>query len=77
MGGWGGGWGGWGGGGKRGNQYNIFLIFPQKHILWVLSRVPTTCFCGEIRQISVFFVEKKSYIWIITPDKRVPQIRGG
>ena len=48
--------------GKSGDQVNIFLITPQKHLLWVSSRslaeallmsTPNICFCGEMRKISI------------------------
>ena len=47
---------------KRGYQANIFLISPQKHMLWYSLEVPrrgasneyhNICFRGEIRRISI------------------------
>ena len=46
---------------KRGYQVNIFLISPQKHMLWVLIRsgevllmsTHNIWFRGEIRKISI------------------------
>ena len=53
---------------KGGYPVNIFLISPWKHMLWVLiwsalarrfKWVPTTCFHGEIRKISILLDWKK------------------
>ena len=44
---------------KRGYQVNIFLIPPQKDMLWVLMST-TTCFHREIRKMLVLFRQKKS-----------------
>ena len=43
----------------------VFLISPQKHILWVCSKChgPHHMFCGEIRQISILFGWKRHHIW--------------
>ena len=30
----------------------VFLISPQKHMLWYSLEVHNICFCGEIRKIS-------------------------
>ena len=48
---------------KGGYPVNIFIISPQKHMLWVLIRsalargllmsTHNVCFCGEIRKISI------------------------
>ena len=54
---------------KRGCQESIFLISPQKRILWYSLEVPqqgtsneyyNICFCGEIRKISKSFVGKST-----------------
>ena len=43
---------------KRGYPHNIFLISPQKHMLWVFIR--SACFRGEIRKYQHFSDEKSA-----------------
>ena len=59
------------------NIFNIFLISPQKHMLWysleafteaLLMSSHNISFCGEIRKIyQHFFVEKLLYLelWVL------------
>ena len=49
---------------KSGYQVNIFLIFPQKHMLWVLIRSASlnNCLLEEIRKISFSYFSTKSYV---------------
>ena len=54
-------------------QINIFLIFQQKHMLWVSRRMALAkakaillgthniCFCGEVRKISILFWQRKHF----------------
>ena len=48
---------------KSGYQVNIFLISPQKHMLWVLDEallmsIHNIRFHGEMRRISILFDRK-------------------
>ena len=54
---------------KRGYHVNIFLIFPQKHMLWVFIRsasglisTNSICFQEEIRKLPIHFGRKKGLI---------------
>ena len=60
---------------------NIFLISPQKHMLWVLIRsaseallmsTHSICFCGETKKYQCFLFEKRAlygalHIFLISP----------
>ena len=54
---------------KGGYPVNIFFISPRKHMLWYSLEVPrrdasneyhNICFCGEIRKISILWIEKSA-----------------